>query len=695
MKNNFQVFKFSNLALLLFAPFALFAQIDRTKAPKAGPAPIVKVGQPTTFILPNGLKVYVVQNSKLPKVTASLTLDIDPIVEGNKAGYTSMAGSLMGEGTKTKPKEVLDEEIDFLGADLSTSATTASVNALSNNFNKAFALMADVVLNPAFSATELEKIRKRTISGLQTQKDDANSIMRKVSSRLIYGEKHPYGEFETEETVAKVTLEDVKKYYNTFWKPNVAYLVFVGDITPANAQKLAVQYFGKWQKAIVPKYNYEMPKAPAKTFVAIVDRPSSVQSVINIVAPVQLKTGSADAIPVSVMNNILGESATARLFMNLREKHGFTYGAYSSIQSDKLVGAFRATASVRNEKTDSSIQEFLYEFKRIRKEAVENNELTTVKNYLNGSFARSLESPSTIARFALNVARYNLDKNYYQNYLSNLAAVNIGMVQQMANKYINPNNVYIIIVGNAKEIAKGLDKYGEVKYFDMDGNEAKAPTNKAVDASITGESIIKKYITALGGENAIAAIKDVDMSGTAKIDGAPMDFSVNQKYILPNYFTMTMAAGPMTLFSQSVKNGTYAKSQQGQNVPVEDDEKEELDEEAFFVNEIYYQKNNYTYTVKGIESVDGKDAYAVEVKSAKGRMFTNYYDVETGLKVKNAHIEDAGPQGKLNLYTTYGNYKTYNGVQIPTQIVSFVGVKISINLTDIKLNTSMKAEDLK
>lgn len=697
MKNNFKMFKFSSFAIatLLFAPIALFAQVDRTKAPKAGPAPIVKVGQPATFVLPNGLKVFVVQNSKLPKVSASLSLDFDPIVEGEKAGYTSLAGSLMGEGTKTKTKDVLDEEVDFLGADLSTSATSASINALSNNFNKAFALMADVVLNPAFSADELEKIRKRTISGLQTQKDEPNSMMNRVTSRLMYGSKHPYGEFETEASVSKITLADVKKYYNTYWKPNIAYLVFVGDITPANAQKLATQYFGKWQKGVVPKYNYPMPKPAAKPIIAIVDRPSSVQSVINLVAPVQLKPGSPDAIATSVMNNILGESATARLFMNLREKHGFTYGAYSSIQTDKLVGSFKATASVRNEKTDSSIQEFLNEFKRIRKEAVSNEELTTVKNYLNGSFARSLESPSTIARFALNIARYNLPKDYYQNYLSNLAAVNLGAVQQMANKYIMPNNLYIVIVGNAKEIAKGLDKYGEVKYFDGDGNEAKAPTNKAVDASITGESIIKKYITAIGGDAAIAGIKDVDLSGTAKIEGAPMDFAVSQKYILPTYFTMNMSAGPMTIFSQSVKNGVYAKSQQGQSTPVEDDEKEELDEEASFVNEIYYQKNKYTYTVKGIETVDGADAYAVEIKSAKGRTFTNYYDVATGLKLKNAHVEDAGPQGKMNMYTTFSNYKTFNGVQFPTDMVSFVGIKISISIKEIKINTNLKAEDLK
>jgi predicted Zn-dependent peptidase len=696
MKNNFQIFKFSNLAMAVFAPFALFAQVDRTHAPNPGPAPIVKVGNPATFVLPNGLKVYVVQNSKLPKVTASLSLDYDPIIEGDKAGYTEIAGSLMGEGTKTKTKDVLDEEVDFLGADLNTTATSASVNALSNNFTKAFALMADVVLNPAFPKDEFDKIKKRTLSSLQTKKDDPNAISKTVLQRIMYGSKHPYGETETEKTVEKVTIEDVKKYYSTYWKPNIAYLVFVGDITPSNAQKLATQYFGKWQRGIIPKFNYPVPQAAAKTIVAVVDRPSAVQSVITLAAPVQLKPGSENAIPARILSNILGGGdLSSRLNTNLREKHAFTYGAYGGVSSDKLVGSFNAETSVRNEKTDSAIQEFLNEFNKIRKEPVTTLELSSMKNSLTGSFARSLEQPSTIASFALNVARYNLPKDYYQKYLSNLAAVNVGTVQQVANKYITPNNLYIVVVGSAKEVAKGLEKYGEVKYYDMDGNETKAPTNKAVDASITGESIIKKYITAIGGEATVSTLKDLDMSGTSKIEGAPMDFAFTQKYILPKHFSMNMTAGPMVLFSQSVKNGVYAKSQQGQNVPLEEDEKEELDEEAYFVNEVYYQKNNYTYTVKGIEGVDGKDAYAVEIKSAKGRIFTNYYDVETGLKVKNSHLEDAGPQGKVNMYTTYGGYKTFNGVQMPTDIVSFVGVKISMTIKDVKVNTGLKEEDIK
>ena len=421
-------------SLLILAPAAILAQvtIDRSKAPKPGPAPVIKVGEPASFTLANGLKVFVVQNTKLPRVSATLTIDRDGILEGDKAGLVSMAGELFRRGTTKMNKAVLDEEIDYLGANINTSALSVSAGSLKNNFSKVFALMADVALRPAFPADELEKIRKQELSGLAQNKEDANAIASNVVNRLVYGKNHPYGDVETEETVKRVSVEDIKTYYHTYWKPNIAYLIFVGDITAAEARSLAETHFGSWQKGNAPAATYPLPAAPGKTYIAIVDRPSSVQSVINLVTPVNLQPGTPDAIPGSLMNNMLGNGSSGRLYKNLREQHGFTYGAYSRLHTDRLVGNFTASASVRNEKTDSAIGQFLYELNRIRTEMVSAEELSMTKNEMSGSFARSLESPSTIANFALNVARYNLPKDYYQNYLKNLADVDQNNVKTVA-----------------------------------------------------------------------------------------------------------------------------------------------------------------------------------------------------------------------------------------------------------------------
>ena len=576
------------LYTLFILPFAATAQVDRTKAPKPGPAPIIKIGEPTTFILANGLKVFVVQNTKLPRVSATLTIDREAVLEGKKAGMVSMAGELLRRGTTTMKKVELDEAIDYLGASISTNARSVNGSSLTSNFTKVIGLMADITLHPSFPADELEKIRKQTLSGLAQAKEDPNTIARNVTAKLVYGNGHPYGEIENETSVKAVTVDDIKKYYTTYWKPNIAYLIFVGDITVADAKKLAETNFGKWAKGIVPTPTYKMPQAPTKTFIAIVDRPSSVQSTINIVSPFMLKPGATDAIAADVTASLLGGGASSRLFLNLREKYGFTYGAYSSISEDRLVGNFTANAAVRNEKTDSAIGQFLYEFKRLRNEMATTDEVSLIKNEGSGSFARSLENPGTIAGFALNVARYNLPKDYYQNYLKNLAAVNAVKVKEIANKYVPVNNLVIVIVGNANEISKGLEKYGEVKYFDIDGNATNAPVTKAVAADITGESIIKKAIEAVGGSVALATIKDLETNGTASVMGQSL--SLNQKYIVQSGFLQTLSMGQMSIMKQVVNNGIYSVVQQGQEQPLKDDDKEELDEESYLVVENYFIK---------------------------------------------------------------------------------------------------------
>jgi len=680
------------LYTLFILPIALMAQVDRTKAPQPNPAPNIKIGKPDTFRLTNGLKVFVVRNTKLPRVSAILTIDRDAIIEGNKAGLTDMAGQLLRRGTIKMKKAELDEAIDFLGANISTSATSVSGSSLTNNFNKVVALMADIALRPALADNELEKIRKQTLSGLAQAKDDPNTIASNVTNKLMYGGNHPYGEIETEATVKNVTVNDIKKYFNTYWKPNIAYLIFVGDITVEEAKKLATTNFGAWQKGVVPKPIYKTPTPAAKTFIALVNRPASVQSVINLVAPIQLKPGTQDVIPSVVTGNILGGGASARLYKSLREKYGFTYGAYASISSDKLVGNFTASASVRNEKTDSAIGQFLYEFNKIRTETATKDEVDLIKNEISGSFARSLENPATIAGFALDVARYNLPSNYYENYLKNLSIVDAAKVKAIADKYIPENNLTIVIVGNAKEIAKDLAKYGEIKYFDVEGNPVEAPTEKKVDPSVTAESIINKAIAARGGDK-LKDIKDVELNGSLAVQG--MNLSFTQKYVLPNNFIQTISMQGMVFQKQMAKTGVYSASQQGQTTPVEEDDKEELDEEAALIEETYYSTHNYTYTLKGIESVDGKDAYAVEVKSSKGRTVTNYYDVATSLKVKTTQQKEMQGQ-KFLIQSYYPEYKVYNGVQIPTKIIlDQGGQKLTINVTEVKVNQGLKTDDWK
>ena len=682
-------------SLLICLPSILVAQtIDRTKAPAPGKAPLIQVGNPVKFTLANGLQVFVVKNTKLPRVTATLSLDIDGFAEGDKAGLADMAGQLLKRGTTTKSKIVLDEAVEYLGGSLSTSSQTASVSSLKNNFPQLMGLMAEVVLHPALSNDELEKVRKQTLSGIESGKDNADEISNNVMKKLVYGANHAYGEITTSKSVNNVKVEDVKHFFATYWKPNIAYLIFVGDIEPATAKALAEKNFGGWVKGNVAKQVFPKPIKPAQTYVAIVDRPASVQSVVAVAWTIDLVQGTPNVIPSSVMNNILGGGFSGRLFANLREKHGFTYGAYSALSPNRQVGMFSAEASVRNEKTDSSIQEILHEINVIRNEKVGDTELSRMKNYLSGGFARSLENPATIASFALNVARYHMPADYYQNYLANLAAVDAQKVQDAAKALLNPSQMHIVIVGNAKQIAKGLEKYGPLKYFDLEGNEIAAPTEAKTDASLTPVVLMQKVINAAGGEAAIAAIKDIQLTGTASVMGQSLN--MEQKLVMPGNIVSVMSMGGMAIMKQSVVDGKYSVSQQGMEAPITDEIKEELDGAAHIVPEVYFVNKGYQLKIVGAEKVDGKDAIDVEITTPLGKSSHRYYDAATYLLVKASKSQEVPGRGTVTQQQFYKTYKEVNGVQLPTEEIIDMGqVKINVKYTDIKANQGLKVADLK
>jgi predicted Zn-dependent peptidase len=668
--------------------------VDRTKSPAPGKAPLIQVASPVKFTLANGLKVFVVKNTKLPKVTATLALDVDGFKEGDKAGLADMSGQLLQRGTTTKSKAALDEAVEFLGGSLFTSSQSASVSSLKSNFPKLMELMAEVILRPALSSDELEKVRKQTISGIESNKDEPDAISNNVMKKLVYGANHAFGEITTVKTVNAIKVDDVKNFIKTYWIPNNAYLVFVGDIDPANAKLLAEKNFGTWAKGTFTQPVYEKPATPNTTYVAIVDRPASVQSVVAIATTVNLTKGSPNDIPSNVMNNILGGGFSGRLFANLREKHAFTYGAYSSISPSKQIGMFSAEASVRNEKTDSSIQEILNELNIIRNSKVGDTELSRMKNYLAGGFARSLESPNTIANFALSIAVNNLPEDYYQKYLTNLAAVDAQKVQDVATALLNPAKMHIVIVGNAKQIAKGLEKYGPVKYFDIEGNEVAAPTEVKADASLTPTALMEKVIAAIGSKEALDNVKDVQLKGTANVMGQSLE--MKQTIVMPGNSVTTMSMGGMAIMKQSVVDGKYSVAQQGQEAPITDDLKEGLDESATLVPEQLYLTKGYGLKIVGGEKVDGKEAIDLEVTTPSKKVSHRFYDAKTFLLVKTSKSEEVPGRGTMTQQQFYTGYQTVNGVQISSeQLIDMGQMKINVKYTDIKVNQGLKTSDLK
>ncbi|MFM9986244.1 MAG: M16 family metallopeptidase, partial [Flavobacteriales bacterium] len=371
-----KIYSLSFIAALAFL-VACSPKVDRSHAPAAGPAPVIQIGEAQQFQLANGLKVIVVENHKLPTVSYNITLDLDPVSEGTKAGYVSMAGELLKSGTTARSKAQIDEAVDYIGASLNSSATGVGGNCLVKHSEKFLDVMSDVLLHPSFPEDEIQKSVKQALSGLASGKTDPNSISENISSIMNYGSNHPYGELITEASVSAIQRSDLVSYYTSNFKPGVAYMVIVGDITLDKAKEQAEKYFGAWKGGTVAPRVYDQPKAPGANRVGFVPLPGAVQSVIDVTYPIDLKPGTQDAIVASVLNNILGGSGfQARLMQNLREDKAYTYGAYSAISSDEVIGSFSAGASVRNEVTDSSITQIIYEMERLVNEPVPDSTLT-------------------------------------------------------------------------------------------------------------------------------------------------------------------------------------------------------------------------------------------------------------------------------------------------------------------------------
>ena len=660
--------------------------LDRSQAPKPGPAPKIQMGEYESFTLDNGLECIVVKNDKLPRVSFQYTLNIDPIMEKDKAGMQDMAGEMLSRGTKNRSKEQIDEEVDFIGATLNTYSTGVYASSLTKHSDKILELMADVLLNPTFPEDELEKVKTQTLSGLASAKNDPSSISENVANVLRYGKSHPYGEIVTEETVNNISSKDLETYYYENFNPNDGYLIIVGDIDVATAQAKMKAYFEQWEQGETTKRTYSMPTAPQETSVAMVDRPGAVQSVITVTYPVELTPNSPDRIAASLANGILGGGGfSGRLMQNLREDKGFTYGARSSLSYDPLVGVFTASAQVRNEVTDSAIAEFIYEIDRMANEQVSPEDLQKTKNIMAGSFARSLERPQTVANFALNIARYNLPADYYEKYLENLAAVTAEDVMRVAKMYLNSNNANILVVGDKDAVAAKIAKYDAnkvVDFYDNYGNPVEAPQEVSADLKV--EDVINNYIKAIGGKAALEKIKTIESNYTLSMMGQALDATILQKS--PNKFKLTISMMGQT-FQEQIYDGTSgAVIQQGQTIKMEGKDLEGLAEQAVMFPELGYINNGYDLTLSGIEKVEGTDAYKIVVVAPSGNKVTEYYDIESGLKIRSIGVLES-PQGNITQTTDYGDYKASGGVMVPHTMNQSMGPQnIKMTVKEVKVN---------
>ncbi len=656
--------------------------------PKLGVAPKVQIGKPLTFELKNGLKVMVVENHKLPRVSFSLTLDNDPYIQGDKKGVAEMTSTLLGSGTAKISKTAFNEEVDFLGANINFGSNGAAASTLSKYSGRVLELMADGALNPNFTQAEFDKEKEKLIEGLKANEKSVSAVAKRVVDVLTYGKNHPSGEYLSEATLKNVTLEDVRSNYNTYFVPSNAYLIIVGDVKFKETKKMVEKFFGSWKKATAPSVIYNDPKDVAQTQINVIDMPNAVQSEIAVVNISNLKMTDPDYFAVLIANQILGGDFNSYINMNLREVHAWTYGAGTSINGDKRVSTFSASTQVRNAVTDSAVVEIMKEYKEIRTEKVAEDMLASVKAGYIGRFVMQIEKPQTVAGYALRIQSQGLPGDFYENYIKNINAVTADDVLRVANKYFLIDNSRIVIVGKASDVAPGLEKLKmPVFYFDKYGNPtAKPEFKKPVPAGVTAKSVIDNYLKVIGGEKAASAVKTIAMSGTTTIPQAPSPLIFTSKIDAKGKLMVELAMGTMSLMKQVLNDKGGYVMQQGQRQNIEGATLAEMKAAAVPFEELSLAKKT-GLTVESIESINGKDAYAI--KNGKTTLF---YDVTSGLKLAESKIMEQGGKS-ITQTTNYSDYKEVKGVKVPFNIIQNVGFELDIKMSDVKINEGVSDAD--
>ena len=680
------------LYIALFSLSSLAAQIDRSVQPTPGPAPVIQLDEPQSFTLKNGMTVMVVENHKLPRVSVTLNIDNPPIFEGDLAGANSLLGSMLGKGSLSVAKNDFEEEVDFMGASLNFGPSGAFASSLSRYFPRVLELMADAALNPNFLNEEFEKEKEKLIEGIKSDEKSVPAAAARVENLITYGANHPYGEYTKIETVSKINLDDVKKYYQSNYNPKNAYLVIIGDVDYKTIKKQVSKLFKKWKGDAPSAYVFEPAKNSSELEIHFTEMSNAVQSEVSVGFTNSIKKTHPDYFPMLLGNSILGGGGEARLFLNLREDKGYTYGSYSRMQTNKYTRArIKAFASVRNAVTDSSVVELVKELDKIRIEEVTQAELDKAKAKYVGDFVLALESPRTIAQYALSIRVENLPEDFYKTYLQKINAVTVVDVLAATKKHIKLDKARIFVAGKGSEVLGNLEKvtpFGKklkVFYYDQYGTPTERPDySSQLPEGVTSASILNDYFDALGGLDKLKSIKSKVEISKGTMQGMQLEVVSKKTDSQQLYGTVSMMGNVMQ--KQVVNQDKGYMEAQGKRIELSGEELEN----AIIDSQIFAELSLDPSAVKArVAVVNGIAAFELEVSESK----SFFYDQKTFLKIKVSTTQKV--QGNtITQEELIGDYKAIEGVLFPHKTTqSFGPQSIDFITKSIVLNGTIDGAD--
>ena len=676
------------LLIALVASNFIFSQVDRSQIPPSGPDPEIKLGQPYEYELTNGLKLIIVENNKLPRASVNLFIDSQSYSSDGKTGIGSITSSLLGKGTKNISKDDFIEEIDFMGSTLALYTTGAYGSSLSKYFPRLLELLADGLLNPVFDLEEFTKEKERLLESIKENEKNVRTIASRVGDIIIYGKNHPNAEYTSESSISNISFDDLEVYFKKRFIPNNAYMVIIGDVNAEETKDRIVGLFSKWEKGKIITEDITVNSSFEQTEIHFIDMPNAIQSEIRFQNLIDMRKSNPDYISLLVANRILGGEPESRLESKIREDKGYAYYARSNFGSNKYASTtFNAFTSSRAEVTDSSVVELLSEIDKIKKIKVGDQELSDIKAAYFGDFVRESESPSTIAQYSVDIKIEELDNDYYKNFIRNVNQVSADDIIKVSNKYFNTNQGAIIIAGKGSELIDKLENFSydgkkiNINYYDTSGNIIDKP-DYSVDSNITAEGIINRYINLIGGKENLEEVQSIELKGSADLNMQGQSFKL-EFYSLKNNQNQslsTVSAGGM-----QVQKSVFNKDQgynivNGQKIILSEDELEQALTDSKLFSELSYDYE--IVKLVGSSTIDNQKVYEIKISDKN----TEYYSIETGLKVKE--VENQLIDGnQIIIETTIKEYQEVNGILIPSEINQVTpAVPIPGGIT-IKFNT--------
>lgn len=678
------------LVALVLASGVNAQQLDPSKKPAPGPVPKAVFPPFTETTLKNGVRVIIVEDHKQPMVWLRTAIMSGSASDGRYQGAASAVAALLDAGTSTRTKDDIARKLDFYGATIGAGADADGLDVFTSSMKKDLSevlpIFADVIMNASFPASEVDQYINEQISGLTAEKKSSAWPGRMLGRKLIYGE-HPYGAIPSEEAFKSLSSELLNTWHDNNFVANNAIIAVVGDVKKAEIVPMLEKYFGSWKKGTVSEPVFPALKPISGMPIYLINRPGSVQSTVRL-QQLGLRRNDPNYDPAGFLAAIFAGNGSIgfqnRLFQNIREKHAYTYTPGGSLTASIDPGVIVAVAEVRNAVTDSALEQMLYEYRRLSNEPVNSDELTAAKSIVVGNYLMSLADPGMTAQRAIEIAKYNLPKNYFTTLAARVNAMKSADLQKIARTVYPPNDVAVIVTGDAAQIKDKLDRFGNVMVYDLNLEPMKAvsyaPADKSLDQVLT---MVKQRI----GESALANVTSRQMKGKITIEAGPGqtisgDYTATQSGP-NNQFEHIVVPAYGNLVIEQGTNGTIAWQAQPQYALMEGPAATMYIEGSLFNEELHLNDMGRKTNLLGMKDFNGVKVYVLEVTAPSGSNKNLYVD-PSGLIVGRQEIGEGGEN-----IVTLSDFRNIDGVMYPFKIQSVGAQNVTVELSEIKHNVDV------